>query len=161
MLLGTITGILGGALQDGISYFKETKVKERDFKHAIELEKIRSENKVREFQAGITIAQEQTKQAHFNLHTEEQKTFGIRAQSEATIGVAQQETEKYWYDNLSKATQYLTANNLWANIANFFIATARPLITYCLGFLMFWVLFFLSFLSCFEVLGFWVFELFC
>ena len=63
MLLGTITGILGGALQDGLSYFKETKAKEQDFKHTIELEKVRSENKVKEFQAGIEIAKEETKQA--------------------------------------------------------------------------------------------------
>lgn len=137
MLLGTITGILGGALQDGLSYIKEKKAKEQNFKHEINLEKIRSENKIKEFQAGILIEKEKTEQENFKFQTEQQKTFGIKAQSE----IEKEKTTQNWYDNLSKASGYLIGGGNWVGIANFFIATARPLITYCLGFLMFWVIF--------------------
>ena len=134
MLLGTITGILGGALQDGLSYIKETKAREQNFKHEASLEKIRSENKVREFQAGIEIAKEQTKQADFSLQNEKQKTYGIKAKSDAGVEIAR-------YDNITKATNYIAGVGLWVSVANFFIATARPVITYLLGFLMFWIIF--------------------
>lgn len=138
---GTVVGILGGALQDGVSYFRETKIKEQESKHAIELEKVKSENKVREFQAGLQIEQQKTEQANLKVAEEEQKTFGIQAQSEASVGIEKEKTEQNWYDNLSKATQYINSSSRWANIANFFVATARPLITYLIGFLMFWIVF--------------------
>lgn len=140
-LWGTVIGILGGAVQDGISYIRETKTKEQELKHSIELEKVRSENKIKEFQAGIKIEEERTKQADFSFQAEEQKTFGIKAQSEASVDIEKQKTEAIWYENLSKATQYIQNSSRWANIANFFIATARPLITYLLGYLMFWIVF--------------------
>ena len=141
MIWRTITGIVGGALQDGISYLKATKERQQNYEHQINLEKVRSENKVKEFQAGIEIAKEETKQAEFNLQTEEKKTFGIKAQTEGMVGVAEEETVRAWYDNLTKASQYIIGAGTWVSIGNFFIATARPVITYLLGFLMFWIVF--------------------
>lgn len=138
MILGTIAGIVGGITKDLISKVSDYKQDAKDKQHELELEKIRSNNRVKEAQAGITIAQEQTKQSQFQLQTEEQKTYGIKAQSEASALISEHDAYKSWYENITKATGFLvsTASNkvseICNGIVNVFIATTRPLITYLL-----------------------------
>ncbi len=136
MILGSIAGILGGVAKDAILTVKEYKEKKEDRRHEIALENVRSENKIKEADAGFLEQKEKTKQSEFNLKTEWQKTHGIKAESDADIQRSNQKTEAVRFKALTNATSYIAkeTNNkivqIIHGIINIFIGTTRPIITY-------------------------------
>lgn len=132
MIWGTLVGVLGGVGQDIFHYVKDQKEKNNDIKRQIELEAKKSELRIKEQEAGVLIAKEETKQADFSLQNEKQKTFGIKAQTEGMVGVAEQETEREWYNNITKATGYIQGESKWVQLGNFANQIARPFLTFML-----------------------------
>lgn len=132
MIWGTIAGLVAGGIKDSILSFKEYKDKQRDQKHELELEKIRSNNRIKEAHAGIIVAQEQTKREELHLQAEKQRVSGVKAQSEASVLVAEHDAHKSWYENISRATGLFTdtTNEIVNNVINVVIGLTRPMITY-------------------------------
>ena len=97
----SLSGGIFGVVKIGLDYFASYKKQKEINAHEIELEKIRSQNKILEFQAGIKIEEEKTKQAEFQVHVskeetlqEEQRTYGVKAEAEANIAVEQEKTKQ-------------------------------------------------------------------
>jgi hypothetical protein len=125
MILETIVTTIGGGimafLRDGY-HFKLEQIKEDK----------NLEREIKRKEHDLLIEKEATKQAEFGVDIEKEKTYGIQAQSEANIAVAEQETEQDYYKNIAKSSQPINNvhNSKLIHIANFIIATTRSFITY-------------------------------
>ena len=130
--LGSVIGLVGGVVQDCISFFKDKADKKMQNAHELELEKLRSENRIKEAHANVQIEQEKTKQIQNQLDSQlENNQFSIKAE--------EIKSENNWHNNVTKSLEYLPGNDFLSHLANLFIATARPMITYLVGALVLYI----------------------
>lgn len=106
-----------GVIKVGLDYFASYKKQKEINAHEIELEKIRSQNKILEFQAGIKIEEQKTKQAEFQVDIskqetlqEEQRTYGVKAEAEANIAVEQEKTKQGFMQSAFNASAVAFVN---------------------------------------------------
>ena len=126
MILGSIIGLGGGIIQDVISYYKDKKQREMDIKEWKQKLEFEFEMEANKSKLGI-------KTLNKNIDLENSRQLNL-----ATInaGVKQKtkleavKNEGLWFDAISKATAYLVSDSFFAQIANFIIATTRPIISY-------------------------------
>lgn len=152
----SIGGGVFGVIKIGLDYFASYKKQKEINAHEIELEKIRSQNKILEFQAGLKIEEEKTKQAKFQVDIseqetlqEEQRTYGVKAEAEANIAVEQEKTKQGFMQSAFNASAVAFVNtgsairDFFANITVISRAWLLfVLTTYILGwnFWIFWQL---------------------
>lgn len=111
LVTSSVGGGIFGVIKVGLDYFVSYKKQKITNIHEIELEKIRSENKINEFNAALKIEEEKTKQAEFQVDIakqetsqEEQRTFGIQAQAEADIVSEQEKTKQVFMQSVLSAS---------------------------------------------------------
>ena len=135
MILGSIIGLSGGIIQDIIAYYKEKKQRELDIKEwrqkaefSFELDKQRAE-------LGLS-------QIHGEIELEDAKKNRVEEENRAINYYANLESiknESKWYNAITKASSYLSGEGLFVEIANFIIATTRPLISYLFLFFIWYI----------------------
>lgn len=130
--LGSVIGIFGGVAQDVLGWFKQKHENETQHKYNLELEDKRTENRIKEFQAGLLQEQEKTKQQELIYNAEQEKTRGVEASAEASVLISDNDFESTRMHNITQATQYVQGEGFLAGLTNFIIATTRPFQTYLL-----------------------------
>jgi hypothetical protein len=119
MILGSIIGLGGGIIQDIISYYKDKKQRELDIKEWKQKVEFNFELEKQRFEFGITKSDK-------NIELERLKNNRIKN----TRDLESTKNEGFWFDAISKATNYLSGSGALVEIANFIIATTRPIISY-------------------------------
>ena len=119
MILGSIIGLGGGIIQDIISFYKDKKQRELDIAEwkqkaeiSFELDRRKMDMLLENGSQNIEIARLEHKKAS------------------KQIGLENAKNEGHWYNAIVKAQNYLTGTGLFVEIANFIIATTRPIISY-------------------------------
>ncbi len=165
----SIGGGIFGVVKVGLDYWASYKKQKEVNAHEVQLETIRSQNKINEFTAGLKIEEEKTKQkvlevdiAKEDTLQEEQRTFGMKAEADASVLTEQEKTKQGFIKSALDASSvaFVSTGNALRDFFQNITVISRAWLLFVLtvyilalnGFIFYWILYILKIGTDIEIL---------